>query len=193
MITKELDTTEWFHFHFSLSCIGERNGNPLQYSCLENPRDGGAWWAVVYGVTQSRTRLKRLSSSSSRVCSNSCLLSRWCYPTGLILCCPLLFQPAVFPSIRVFSNVLALRIRWPKYWSFSFTISPTSEYSGLISFRIDWFDLHAVWGTLKSLLQHHSSKASILWHSAFFIVQLSYPHMTTGKTTVFVRCTNNFC
>ena len=169
-------------FPFSLSCIGEGNGNPPQCSCLGNPRLGGAWWAVVYGVTQSRTRLKRLSSSSSRVCSNSCLLSRWCYPTGLILCCPLLFQPAVFPSIRVFSNVLALRIRWPKYWSFSFTISPTSEYSGLISFRIDWFDLHAVQVSLKSLLQHHNSKASILWWSVFFMVQFSHLYMATGKT-----------
>ena len=100
----------------------------------------------------------------------------------LILCCPLLQQPSVFPSIRVFSNELVLCIRWPKCWSFSFSISPSNEYSGLISFRIDWFDLLAVQGTLKSLLQHHSSKASILWCSAFFMVQLSHPYMTTGKT-----------
>ena len=99
----------------------------------------------------------------------------------LILCHPLLLLPSVFPSIRVFANELALRIRWPKYWSFSFNISPSNKYSGLISFRMDWLDLFAVQGTLKSLLQHHSSKASILWHSAFFIVQLSYPYMTTGK------------
>ena len=91
----------------------------------------------------------------------------------LILCCPLLFPPSIFPSISVFSNESALRIRWPKYWSFSFSISPSNEYSGLISFRMDWLDLLAVQGTLKSLLQHHSSKASILWRSALFIVQLS--------------------
>ena len=101
----------------------------------------------------------------------------------LILCYPLLLLPSVFPSIRVFSNELALRIRWPKYWSFSFNISPSNEYSGLISFRMDWFDPLAVQGTLKSLLQHHSSKASILQHSASFIIQLSHLYMTTGKTT----------
>ena len=100
----------------------------------------------------------------------------------LILCLPFLLLPSVFPSIRVFSNESVLRISWSKYWSFSFSISPSNEYSGLISFRIDWFDLLAVQGTLKSLLQHHSSKASILWHSAFFIVHLSRLYMTTGKT-----------
>ena len=97
----------------------------------------------------------------------------------LILCCPLLLFSSIFPSIRVFSNELALRIKWPKYWSFSF--SPSNKYSRLISFRIDWFDLLAVQGTLKNLLQHYNSKVSILWHSAFFIVQLSYPYMTTRK------------
>ena len=105
----------------------------------------------------------------------------------LILCHPLL-PPSIFPSIRVFSNESALRIRWPAYWSFSFSISPSNEYLGLISFRIDWFDLLAVQGTLKSL-QHHSSKASILWCSAFFIVQLSHPYLTTGKTIAFSRWT----
>ena len=99
----------------------------------------------------------------------------------LILCHPLLLLPSIFPSIRVFSNESALPIRWPKYWSFSLNISPSNEHPGLI-FRMDWLDLLAVQGTLKSLLQHHSSKASILWHSAFFIVQLSHPYMTTGKT-----------
>ena len=99
----------------------------------------------------------------------------------LILCRPLLLLPSIFPSIRVFFNESVLRIRWPKYWSFSFSISHSNEYSELISFRIDWFDLLAVQGTLKSLLQHHSSKASVLWHSAFCIFQLSYPYMTTGK------------
>ena len=100
----------------------------------------------------------------------------------LILCCPLLLLPSIFSSIRAFSNESALHIRWPKYWSFSFSISPSSEYSGLISFRIDWFALLAVQEILRSLLQHHSSKASILWHSAFFMVQLLHPFMTTGKT-----------
>ena len=100
----------------------------------------------------------------------------------LILCHPLLLLPSIFPRIRVFSSESALPIRWPKYWSFSFSIIPSKEIPGLISFRMDWLDLLAVQGTLKSLLQHHSSKASILWHSAFFIVQLSHPYMTTGKT-----------
>ena len=107
----------------------------------------------------------------------------------LIFCCPLLLPPSIFPSIRVFSNESVLRIRWPKYWSFSFNISPSNEYSGLISFRMDWLDLLAVQGTLKSLLQHHSSKASILWLSAFFIIQLSHPYMTTGKTIALTRQT----
>ena len=107
----------------------------------------------------------------------------------LILCRPLLLPPSIFPSIRVFSNESVLRIRWPKYWSFSFNINPSNEYSGLISFRIDWLHLLAVQGTLKSLLQHHSSKASVLRHSAFFIVQLSHPYMTTGKPIVLTRRT----
>ena len=104
----------------------------------------------------------------------------------LILRCPLLL-PSIFSSIRVFSNESALHIRWPKYWSFRFSISPSSEYWGLISLRMDWLDLPAVQGTLKSLYQHHSSKASILWHSAFFIVQLSHPYMTTGKTIALTK------
>ena len=103
----------------------------------------------------------------------------------LIVCHPLLLLPSTFPSIGVFSNESVLRIRWPKYWSFSFSSSPSSEYSGLISFRMDWFDLLAVQGTLKSLFQHHSSKASILWYSAFFMVQLLHPYITTGKTIAF--------
>ena len=122
---------QWLSMH---ACIGEGNGNPLQYSCLENPRDRGAWWAAIYGVTQSWTQLKQLSSSSSS----------------------------------------------------SFSISPSNEYSGLISFRIKWLDLLAVQGTLKSLPQHHSSKASILWHSAFIMVQLSHPYMITGKTLAWL-------
>ena len=107
----------------------------------------------------------------------------------LILCCLLLLLPSVFPSIRVFSNKSALCIRWPKYWSFSYNISPSNEHPGLISFRRDWLDLLAVQGTLKSLLQHHSSKASVLLHSAFFIVQLSHPYMTTGETIALTRWT----
>ena len=107
----------------------------------------------------------------------------------LILCHPLLLLPSIFPSIRVFSNESVLCIRWPKYWCFSFSISPSNEYSGLISLRIDWLDLLSVQGTLKSLLQHHSSKASILQCSAFFIVQLSHPYMTTGKTIALTRQT----
>ena len=125
-------------------------------------------------------------SPTPRACSNSCSLSRWCH---LIFCCPLLLLPSIFPRIRVFSNESVLCIRWPKYWRFSFSISPSRDYSGLISFRMDWLDLFVVQGTLKSLLQHHSSKASILRGSAFFIVRLSHPYMTTGKTIALTRWT----
>ena len=107
----------------------------------------------------------------------------------LILCHSLVLLPSIFPSIRVFSNDSVLLIRWPKYWSFSFNISPSNEHSGLISFRMDWLDLLAVQGALKSLLQHHNSKASILWCSAFFVVQLSHPYMTTGRTIALTRWT----
>ena len=105
----------------------------------------------------------------------------------LILCCPLLLLPSIFPSIRVFSKESAIYIRWPKYWSFSFNIGPSNEHSGLMIFRMDWLNLLAVQGTPKSLLQHHSSKASILWCSAFFTIQLSHPYMTTGKTIALTR------
>ena len=128
-------------------------------------------------------------SPSPRVCSNSCPNESVMPSNHLILCRPLLLLPSNFPSLRVFSSESVLRIRWPKYWNFSFNISPSNEHSGLISFSIDWFDLLAVQGTLKSLLQHHVSKASILLCSAFFIVQLSYPHMTTGKTIALTRQT----
>ena len=110
-------------------------------------------------------------------------------PSNHLILCRLLLLPSIFPIIRVFSNELAFHIRWPKYWSFSFSISPSSEYVGLISFWMDWLDLLAVQGTLKSLLQHHSSKASILWSSAFFMVQLSHPYMTTGRTIALTRRT----
>jgi len=133
-------------------------------------------WTVAcqacVSITNSRSLLKLMSIESVMPSSH------------LLLCCLLLFQPSILPSIRIFSNESVLHIRWPKYWSFSFSISPSNEYSGLISFRMDWFDLLAVKGTLKSLLQHHSTKASVLRHSAFFIVQLLYPCMTIGKTIV---------
>ena len=126
-------------------------------------------------------------SLSPRVCLNSCPLSQWC--KLLVLCCPLLFLPSILSSTRVFSNESVLHIRWPKYWSFSFSIGASNEYSGLILFRIDWSDLLAVHRTLKSLLQHCSSKVSIFCHSAFFIVQLSHSYMTTGKTVSLTRWT----
>ena len=110
-------------------------------------------------------------------------------PSNHLILCRLLLLPSIFPSLRVFSSESVLRIRWPQYWSFSFSISPSNEYSGLIPFRMDWLDLLAVQGTLKSLLQHHSSKASILQHSALFIVQLSHPYMTIGKTIALTRWT----
>ena len=119
-------------------------------------------------------------SPTPGVYSNSCPLSWWCHPT-ISSCHLLLLLPSIFPSIRVFSDESALCIRWPKYWSFSFNTSPSNEYSGLISFRIDWFDL-AVQGTLKTLFQHQNSKASVFWCSGFFMVQFSHPYMTTGKT-----------
>ena len=136
-----------------------------------------------YGLQHARPPCP---SPTPGVYSNSCPLSWWCQ---LILCHPLFLPPSIFPSIRVFSNKLVLRIRWPKYWSFSFNISPSNEYSGLISFRMDWLDLPVVWGILRSLLQHHSSKASILRCSAFSVIQLSHPCMTTGKTITLTRWT----
>ena len=167
--------SKWLHFHFSLSCIGEGNGNPLQCSCLENPRDGGAWWAAVYGVAQSRTGLKRLSSSSTSMSTESMMPSN-----HLILCHPLLLLPLIFPSIRIFSSVSALCIRWPENWSFS--ISPSNEYSGLISFRIYWFDLLAVQGTRKSLLQHQFKSISSL--------VLSFLYSPT-LTSIYDYCKNH--
>ena len=134
-------------------------------------------WTAAHQSSLSITNfqsLLNLMSIESVIPSNHLL-------NHLILCCPLLLLPSIFLSIRVFPNELVLRIRWPKYWSFSFSISPSNEYSGLISFSMDWLDLLAVQGTLKTLLQHHSSEASILQCSAFFIVQISHPYMTTGK------------
>ena len=182
-------------------------GNLLQQGKKE--KDTKSWTRLSPEPTQ-RTKIRSVQFSHS-VVSNS-LLPPWTAarqgslsitssrgppkpmsiesvmpPNHLILCCPLLLLPSSFPSIRVFSNESALCIRWPKYWSFSFSISPSSEHPGMISFRMDWLDLLAGQGTLKSLLQHHSSKASILRHSAFFIVQLSHPYMTTGKTIALTR------
>ena len=131
-------------------------------------------WTVAYQASLSFT----ISQSLLKPMSIESVISS----NHLILCHPLLSLPSIFPSIRVFSNQSTLPIRWPKYWSFSFSTRPSSEYLGLISFRIDWFDGLAVQGTLKSLLQHHSSKASTLWYSAFFMVQLSHPYVITGKT-----------
>ena len=130
---------------------------------------------LLYYLPISQSLLKLMSIESMMPCNH------------LILCCPLFFLPSIFPSTRIFFNESALRIRWPKYWSFS--ISTSNEYSGLISFRMDWLDLLAIQGTLKSLLQHHSSEVSILWCSTYFMIQLSYPYMTTGKTIVLTRWT----
>ena len=153
----------------------------IQFSCSVTFDSFVTPWTAVcqasLSITDSQSFLK-LMSIKSVISSNH-----------LILCHPLLFLPAIFPSIRVFSSESALRIRWAKYWSFSFNIRPSIEHPGLISFRIDWLDLLSVQGTLKSLLQHHSSKASILLHSAFFIVQLSHPYMTPKKTIALTRWT----
>ena len=131
-------------------------------------------WATAHQASLSITN----SQSPPKLISTELVMPS----SHLILCCPLLPLPSIFPSIRVFSSESALRMRWPKHWSFSFSISPFNEYSGLISFRMDWLDFLVVYGTLKSLLQHHSSKVSILWCSAFFIVQLSHPYMTFCHT-----------
>ena len=167
---KELDTTEQqgedvFSSVQLLSCV----------RCFATP------WTAACQATLSITNswsLPKLMSIESVMPSNH-----------VILCRPLLLPPSIFPSIRVFSNESVLHIRWPKNWSFSFNISPSNEYSGLISFMMDWLDLLAVQGTLKSLLQHHSSKASILLHSAFFIIQLSHAYLTTGKNIALTRWT----
>ena len=160
---------------------------------------GGNWILIISSFSHSvmsnslqphglqHTRLP-CPSPSPGACSDSCPLNQWCHPT-ISSCHPLPLLPSILPSIKVFSNESVLRIRWPKYWGFRFSINPSNEYSGLISFRIDWLDLLAVQGTLKSLLQHHSSKASILQCSASFLVQLSHPYMTTGKTIALTRLT----
>ena len=178
----------------------------------ETVKDRGAWWAAVLGVTKfssvqslSHVRLFATPWIAAHQASLS-ITSSWSLFTlmpiesvmpssHLILCRPLLLLPPIPPSIRVFSSESILHKRWPKYWSFTFSISPSNEHPGLISFRMDWLDLLAGQGTLKSLLQHHSSKASILWLSTFFTVQLSHPYMTTGKTIALTRWTfvGNVC
>ena len=153
--------------------------NSVQFSSVVS--DSATPWTAAcqasLSITSSRSLLK-LMSIESVMPSNH-----------LILCHPLLLPPSIFPSIRVFSSESFLHIRWPKDWCFSFSISPSNEYSGLISFRMDWLDLFSIQGTLKSLLQHHSSKVSVLWCSAFLIVQLSHPYMTTGKAIALTRWT----
>ena len=149
---------------------------PLSHVRLfETPWTAAHWASTSTANSQSLLKLMSIESMPSN---------------HLILCWPLLFPPSIFPSIRVFSNESVLCIRWPKYWSFSFSISSSNEYSGLISFRMDWLDLLAVQETLKSLLQHHGTKASFLQHSALFMVQVSHPYMTTGKTTTWTRRTS---
>ena len=141
----------------------------------------------LFTTPWTAARQASLSISNSQSLTNIMSIELVMPSNHLILCCPLLFLPSIFPSIRVFSDESALCIRWPKYWSFSFNISPSNEHPELISFRMDWLDLLAVQGTLKSLLQHHSSKAFILQQSAFFMVQLSHPYTTTGKTLALTR------
>ena len=165
--------------------IPDLKGSSVQFSCSVVsdslwPHCKGAHLAIAarqasLSITNSRSSLRLMSIESVMPSSH------------LILCHPLLILPPIPPSIRVFSNESTLRMRWPKYWNFSISIIPSKEHPGLISFRMDWLDILAVQGTLKSLLQHHSSKASILPHSAFFTVQLSHPYMTTGKTTALTR------
>ena len=164
----------------------------------------GAWLSAgvcSFSSVQSLIRVRLFATPWTAACQASlsitnsrCLLQLLCIESvmpsnHLVLCRPLPLPPSIFPSIRVFSNASVLHIRWPKNWNFSFSISPSNEYPGLTSFRMDWLDILAVQGTLKSLLQHHSSKASILQCSAFFIVQLSHPYMTTGKTIALTRRT----
>ena len=144
---------------------------------------------LLFATPWSTSRQASLSITNSRSLLKLMSIKSVIPSSHLILCHPLLLPPPIPPRIRVFSNESALRMRWPKYWSFSFSISPSNEHPGLISFRMDWLDLLAVQGTLKSLLQHHSSKASILRHSAFFTVQFSHPYMTTGKTIALTRWT----
>ena len=172
---------DWAPFTFCLEKPQSRSDYQVQIQLLSPVSLFVTPWTAAHqanlSITNSQSLLKLISIESVIPSSN------------LIPCCPLLLPHSIFRSIRIFSNESVLCIRWSEYWSFSFSISPSSEYSGLISFRMDWLDLLTVRGTLKSLLQHYSSKASILWHSAFFLVQLSHPCMTTGKTIALTRWT----
>ena len=188
-VTKEFVlVSSWFFFSLQFSF---KVGVKIYYTIITDwaqsvqfSRSGMSDSLQPHGLQHTRLPC---SSPTPGVYSDSCPLSWWCHPT--ISSSVVFLPPSIFPSIRVFSIESVLHIRWPKYWSSSFNISPSNEHPGLISFRMDWLDLLAVQGTLKSLLQHHSSKASILWHSAFFIVQLSHPYMTTGKAIALTRQT----
>ena len=162
---------------------GNRCGNKSSVQSLSRVR--------LFATSRTIARQASLSTTNSQSLSKLMSIKLLIPFSHLILCHPLLLLPSIFPSIRVFSNESALRIRWPKYWSLSFNTSPSNEHPGLISFRMDWLDLLAVQGTLKSLLQHHSSKPSILQGSAFFLVQLSHPYMTTGKTIALATNVQN--
>ena len=162
--------------------IPQLRPNSAKFSSVQSLRPDG-----LFVTLWTAARQASLSSTHSRSLLKLMSIESVMTSNHLILCHPLLLSPSVFPSIRVFSSESSLRIRWPKYWNFSFNISPSNEYSGVISFKMDWLDLLAVQGTLKSLLKHHSSKTSILWHSAFFTVQLSHPYMTTGKTIALTQ------
>ena len=182
----------FFHFSTYLSSFFHQAHNIPNYECIISHKTifpsvqslSRVWLFAIPWATACQASLSISNSQSSpKPISIELVMSS----NYLIFCCPLLLLPSIFPSIRVFPNESALCIRWPKYWSFSFSISRSNEQPGPISFRMDWLDFLAVQGTLKSLLQHHSSKASILLYSAFFIVQLSHPYMTTGKTTALTR------
>ena len=189
----------WCRLHFFLQGIFLSQGSNQHLLCLLYCRR--IHYPLSQSSVQSLSRVQLFATPWIKACQASLSITNsrslpklvsieLVMPFNhLILCRPLLLLPSIFPSIRVFSTESALHIRWPKYWSFSFNISPSNEHSGLISFRMDWLNLLAVQGTLKSLLQHHSSKASILWHSAFFIVQLSHQSMTTGKIVALTRWT----
>ena len=185
-LTRYFKNSQIFHFIFlslNTTTVGFPGGS-VQFSSVQSlsrVRLLVTPWTTACQASLSITNLRSLLKLMS--------IALVMPSNHLILCHPLLLLPSIFPSIRVFSNELVLHIRWPKDWSFSVSINPSNEYSGLISFRMDWLDVLAVQGTLKTLLQYHGSKASILWSLAFFIVQLSQPHMTTGKTIALTRWT----